>query len=88
MSACEHLWPANSPDLSPLDFFFWNAVTTELRKMTPPPTDLMSLRVALPKAVASVPRDQIHNACLSFRKRLESCIENEGAVFEHTIGKK
>ena len=56
--------------------------------MTPPPTDLMSLRVALPKAVATVPRDQIHNACLSFRKRLESCIENEGGIFEHKIGKK
>ena len=37
---CEHLWLANSLDLSPLDFIFRNAVQSELRNMTPPPTDL------------------------------------------------
>jgi len=26
------IWPPNSPDLSPLDYFFWNEVKTRLKK--------------------------------------------------------
>ena len=83
-----HLWPANSPDLAPNDYFFWNAVQLVLRKMDPPPTDLMSLRIALPKAVAAVSPESIHAACSAFRSKLEACIENEGGIFEHKVGKK
>ena len=28
----EHPWPAKSPDLSPLDYWFWNVAMAELRR--------------------------------------------------------
>ena len=27
-------WPANSPDLNPLDYFFWNEIEVRLKKET------------------------------------------------------
>ena len=56
--------------------------------MDPQPKSLMDLRVALPKAVASVPKNEIREACMKFYDRLKLCVENDGHVFEHKIGKK
>ena len=39
-------WPAKSPDLSPLDYWFWGVAMSELRRV--PPSTLSELKKPLP----------------------------------------
>ena len=38
-------WPAKSPDLSPLDYWFWNVAMAEVRRV--PPTTLEDLKLTV-----------------------------------------
>ena len=41
----EHPWPTKSPDLSPLDYWFWNVAMFELRRA--PPRDIGELKTTV-----------------------------------------
>ena len=80
----------NSSDLSPLDFFYWSRLKSEIRSLPKEaqPKDLISLRSALKVAASNIPPADIKKACLSFEKRLQACIDAEGYPFEQKMGKK
>lgn len=76
----KNAWPPNSPDLNPLDYYFWSVIERESNKRKHSNKD--SLRDAIREAFANIPREQCKLACARFRSRLLQVIEAEGGWFE------
>lgn len=76
-------WPPRSPDLSPLDFFFWGHVKNELYKK--PRNNIEELRNNFIECVNSIPHIAFYNTVNSVRKRCELCIGNNGERFENML---
>ncbi|KAJ8913297.1 hypothetical protein NQ315_010964, partial [Exocentrus adspersus] len=70
-------WPARSPDLSPLDFFFWGCLKDLV------PQDLLELRQRIINTSAEILADIIHTAIENFYVRLGQCQEVNGEHFEN-----
>ncbi len=75
------LWPLSSPDLNPLDFYWWSIL--ERRVNATPHPNLESLKAMITEIWAAVPADEIVAACRSFRRRLEAVVAAEGSYIEH-----
>ena len=78
-------WPPNSPDLNPLDYFVWSAMLQSYERYTPKPMTVGEFKTVLQTIWTSIPQQSIARAVLSFRKRLKSCIQQEGGHFEHLL---
>ncbi len=76
----KEMWPPNSPDLNPLDFFFWSVIE-EMSNRTPH-SNINSLKRAIERAFDEIDRGTVKRACASFRGRLERCVANNGDFFE------
>ena len=74
------IWPQWSPDLNPLDFFWWGA--NERKTNATPYPNIDSLEAAIVKEWADYPSKEIVNASASFRRRVEAVIENNGGHIE------
>ena len=61
------MWPANSPDLNPLDFYFWSAVEKQMNGKRFKTRD--ELIIGIQEAINKVPLHEIQNACNSFMRR-------------------
>ena len=72
----EKEWPPRSPDLSPLDYFFWSYVQSQLMNYDlETKADLLN---ALKQEIPRVPKSMIQKACNSLLKRCEKCISVGG----------
>jgi inhibitor of nuclear factor kappa-B kinase subunit alpha len=78
-------WPPNSPDLNPLDFYVWGAMLHQYEQYNPKPTSKDQLKVVLREIWNNLPVQSIKKAVLSFRKRLQLCIEAGGGHIEHLL---
>ena len=78
-------WPPNSPDLNPLDFYVWGAMLQMYQKFTPKPTSKDELKAVLVQIWNDLPMRSIKKAVVSFRKRLQMCIEAEGRHIENLL---
>ena len=78
-------WPPNSPDLNPLDYFVWSAMLQSYERFSPKPATVAELKTVLQAIWISIPQQSIDRAVLSFRKRLQACIQQEGGHFEHLL---
>lgn len=79
------IWPPYSPDLNPLDFFFWSAIRNALAKNRP--STRQELKQALERVVHQIDRRHIYNAIDDFAIRVEALIENGGKHFELNLRK-
>lgn len=71
----EH-WPAQSPDLNPLDYFFWNAVVTN---MIPKQfNNLAEFTTEILRSIDTVPIEAIRNAIRAFPTRVRKVEDNLG----------
>lgn len=77
------LWPANSPDLNPMDFSVWGIL--ESKACATNHTTVESLKRALQKAWDEIPKKMLANIVNNFRRRLEACVAAEGGNFEHLL---
>lgn len=75
-------WPANSPDLTPLDFWLWSFLKELIYPGGNRPNTLKILKERIIKAVQSVTEQNLQNAVENIKCRLEACLENEGGHFE------
>jgi transposase len=73
-------WPANSPDLSPIELL-WAILKRLVNKFEPKTVE--ELNIALMKSWELIGEMTIDKLCLGFRERLHCCLENSGA----SIGK-
>ena len=78
-------WPPNSPDLNPLDFHVWGAMLQKYQEFTPKPKNKNELKTVLEKIWTDLPQQSIQQAVLSFRKRLQLCINADGGHIEHIL---
>ena len=74
-------WPPRSPDLTPLDFFFWGYVKSQVYQT--PPTTLQYLRNRITNAVQGIRRTRMtRRAVLHMQERARRCILKQGQHFE------
>ena len=78
-------WPTRSPDLSPLDFWFWGVCLVELRRH--PPSSMAELRATINSLARRMSRDEVKKAVNNVSKRAEACIAANGNNFEHLLKK-
>jgi hypothetical protein len=78
-------WPAKSPCLSPLDYWFWSVCLQELRRN--PPNTLEELMETVNEYSDSLEKEEIMKAVGNILKRAECCIEAEGGAFEYKMKK-
>ena len=75
-------WPANSPDLTPMDFFVWGFVKNNVYKT--PPADMNDLRRRITAEFATLTRGQrmIRRSFDDMTRRANVCIRRGGLHVE------
>ena len=76
-------WPARSPDLSPLDFFFWSYIKDELYKKKY--RNIEELQMNIRRIIASIDGRTVAKSTKHVIKCARKCIEQNGDVFEHLM---
>lgn len=77
------MWPANSPDLNPVDYRVWGWMQDRVYQQ--PVTNIDQLRKRLLQIWASMPQNIIDEAINDWRKRLQACVEAGGGHFERRL---
>jgi hypothetical protein len=72
-------WPPSSPDLNPLDYFFWGDLGTHTNRRAH--TTKASLITSIQENFASMDKVMVAKTCVAFRGRMEAIIEAEGGFF-------
>jgi hypothetical protein len=75
-------WPANSPDLSPIELL-WAILKKAVALLNP--QNLTELRVALIQAWSKIPQKTINGLCMSFPARLKMCAERQGQSISNDL---
>ena len=76
----EDVWPSNSPDLNPLDYYFWGRIVG--KACLKPNNSINTLKRSIKRAIDAVDKAEIVNAVSRFRSRVEAVIANEGGHIE------
>ncbi|CAF4927346.1 unnamed protein product [Pieris macdunnoughi] len=77
-------WPARSPDLNPLDFFYWGAGKEKVYSKSMQNVEELRQRIA--EAVEFVNNGRFARfISRSFLRRCRACIAAEGRQFEHLL---
>lgn len=78
------LWPPRSPDLNPLDFFYWGCLKEQVYKKPIRTIEELRLRVAdAARAISTKNYNRLLER--SFIKRCRACIRAGGGQFEHFL---
>ena len=75
-------WPAQSPDLSPCDFFLWGYVK-ELVFVPPLPANIEEMKQRITAALETVTKDMLQRVWHELEYRLDACRVTAGAHIEH-----
>lgn len=76
-------WPARSPDLTPLDFFYWGHIKEKVYRTKP--QNIQDLRDRIIRAVNNITPVQMNNVLREFQERIHMCQEANGHRFENLI---
>ena len=79
-------WPPGSPDMSPLDFYFWGRSEAELRRC--PPSSMEELKETVTDFALSLSPEEIRKAVNHVKVRAEACLSQNGDNFEHLLKKR
>lgn len=75
------LWPARSPDETPLDFYLWGYLKDKIYVNMPPNAEAMKQRIR--EECAGIPAEQILRACTDgVKERLRLTVEKGGGHIE------
>ena len=78
-------WPAKSPDMSCLDFWFWVVVVEEVRKRRP--STLTKLNAVVEAFAESVDPEEVKRAARSTWNHARACRAVAGASFQGSLQK-
>lgn len=81
-----HEWAPHSPDLNPLDFWFWGASKGEVYANKP--TTLNELKDNIEAYTANVTAETCRKVGQNFCLRIKACFNRRGAHIEHVHFKK
>ena len=81
------LWPANSPDLNPVDFRIWGLIQESVYQTAIRNIDELKERliVVWAETPAELKQSVIDKAIEQWRSRLRACVQAKGHHFEHLI---
>ncbi|XP_053448571.1 uncharacterized protein LOC128586608 [Nycticebus coucang] len=74
-------WPPHSPDLTPLDFFLWRHLKTNVHSTKP--RSLEDLQARITDVIAGITEHQLENVFLELQNRITLCIGNDGRCVEN-----
>lgn len=78
-------WPPRSPDLTPLDFYFWGHVKS-IVYAEPYPQDMNELKAKITHAIQTLISPAIlERVRRNFERRIDLCVVNNGGLFEHVM---
>ena len=77
-------WPAKSPDLNPLDYFFWGAAEAEVNKKKP--KTICDLKKVVEDYANQFTRDTLHRVADNFMERVKICYQEDRGHFEGING--
>ena len=73
----EQIWPPKSPDMSPLDYWFWGACEQHIKESKPQNIDNDYAR--------NIPRQVVFKAAKDIYIRTGCCLDNGGGAFENKL---
>ena len=73
-----NIWPPNSPDLNPLDYYVWSIVEEEVNKHL----HNNNLKTDMVRVISEIDKDQLIRACNRFRPRVKVVIDAGGGFIE------
>lgn len=77
-------WPPRSPDLTPMDFWFWGTLKARVYHNWKP-TSLEELQAKIEHEIEHVTKQELENAISHLTFRLELIIENNGELIEPLV---
>lgn len=78
-------WPARSPDLTPMDYFFWGALKNKVYA-TPVGTEQeLILRIQQEFNILKNDQEMLGRTQFNFLRRVQLCIRENGGHFEHLL---
>ena len=78
-----NMWPANSPDLNPVDYQIWGTLQEKVYNTRV--TDIDCLKQRLLHEWNKFDQQIIDNAVIEWRKRLRACVNAQGGHFEFKL---
>lgn len=78
-------WPPRSPDMNPLDFFFWGAMKAAVYKQNVDTEEQLWERIQNAANHIRLQQGVFERVRNSLRRRAEGCIQNNGERFEHLL---
>ena len=84
-------WPSRSPDLNPLDFWYWSHVQKlvkdgcQVNNQYVHPATIEEIMEKVEQASATLTPDVIKKSCRNIRKRAQMCLDQNGKHFQHLI---
>ena len=78
-----HVWPPCSPDLSPLDFWFWGHAMHHLK--TTKPLTIEQLMVDVNNFASHLDQETVKKAVKDIISRAGCCLDNGGSAFESKL---
>ena len=81
----KEIWPPSSPDVNPMDYFFWGVLESQTNKAAH--TTKTSLMAQIKKEAMNMENSMVRAACGRFRGCVEAVIAAEGDFIEkmHSI---
>jgi len=76
-------WPARSPDLTPLDFFLWGYIKSQV--YVDSPRTLAQLKNNIKAAVNTISVEMLKNVWVEWEIRLKHLIAINGKQFENLV---
>ena len=74
-------WPPRSPDLNPMDYFFWGYLKYKVYQHKI--STLENLREIIRSEIKLLPREMLQAAIEDIWKRLDAVVENDGGHIEY-----
>lgn len=78
-------WPPRSPDLTPLDFFFWGTMKQKVYQQVPNTREDLLQRIMEVAEEIRNDRDMIKRSTQHVGLRATACIQNDGGHFEQIL---
>ena len=73
-------WTRRSPDLNPLNLFFWGYMKNQILKSSP--ATMENIREKIQEFSAFIDDDVLHRSTKNFNSRIKRCIDPNGGLYE------